>query len=321
MAKVQERIVHNSVMDHALSNELLSFSQYGFRPGSSTQEAILAATRDWHQTLECGGNVACVFLDLSKAFDSLPHSLILRSLSRIGVCGELFDWFANYLTGRSQWVALKGVSSASVMVISGVPQGSILGPLLFNLSLDPLTSLSISGSGVIRIYADDINYYKPIFSSADILSLQQDIDTISVWLGDSGLRLNARKTKSMVISRKRKPPTMEINLNGCPVEQVSSFKFLGVTVSSTLDWSLHIQCTCSRVKKILGVIYRSFGLADQVCISRLYKTLVRSVLEYCDCVWDPYQAKYINMLEGVQSLAAGLLPAVGVEVPQPSASF
>ncbi len=121
VAKVQERIVHNAVMDHALSNELLSFSQYVFRPGSSTQEAILAATRDWHQTLECGENVACVFLDLSKAFDSLPHSLILRSLSRVGVCGKLFDLFANYLTGRSQWVALKGVSSASVMVTSGVP--------------------------------------------------------------------------------------------------------------------------------------------------------------------------------------------------------
>ncbi len=82
----------------------------------------------------------------------------------------------------------------------------------------------------------------------------------------------------------------------------TSLKFLGVTVSSTLDWSLHIQCTCSRAK-ILGVIYRSFGLADQVCISRLYKTLVWLVLEYCDCVWDPYQTKYINMLEGVQSLA------------------
>ena len=258
VSKIQERVVHNVLWDHIH----LSFSQYCFRPGSSTQEAILAALRDWHHTLESGGSVVCVFLDLSKAFDSLPHSLVLKSLIRVGVGGGLLRWFVDYLDNRKQQVALKGSSSPCASVTSGVPQGSILGPLLFILAMDPVTSLSISNSGVIRVYADDINYYKPIMSSTDLLAVQNDVDTISVWVGDNGLRLNATKTKSLVISRKRAPPVPNISMDGTPIEQVSSFKLLGVTVSENLSWHNTYRRLAVTLRRFLASCIAVLGLQE-----------------------------------------------------------
>ena len=111
-----------------MEHHLLSDRQFGFLPGSSTLEAILTAVKDWHDILKGGGSIACVFLDLSKAFDSLPHDLIVNSLLRVGVCGILHSWFVSYLTNRKQRVVLDGFSSDTVKVTSGIPQGTILGP-------------------------------------------------------------------------------------------------------------------------------------------------------------------------------------------------
>ncbi len=125
-----ERQVHNAVMGHVLTNGLLSDRQFGFRPGCSTMEAILACTRDWLNAMENGGSVACVFFDLSKAFDTLGHSLILASLARVGICGPLLKWFANYLSDRSQKVVLKSTCYDLAAVTSGVPQGSNSWPIV-----------------------------------------------------------------------------------------------------------------------------------------------------------------------------------------------
>ncbi len=306
VSKLLERQVHNALMQHVLEHGHLSDLQYGFRPGSSTQEAVLAVTRDWHKVLEGNGSVVCVFFDLSKAFDSLPHSLILKSLVRVGVRGTLLQWFSNYLSDRRQFVALQGSSSSSAEVTSGVPQGSILGPLLFILAVDPLTSLSISNSSILRLYADDIAYYKPLFSTSDLLALQGDVDIISLWVDSHDLSINAKKTKLMVVSRKRSPPSPVIVLKGAPIERVSSFRYLGVVLSSDLSWSLHIQATCSKARRLLGFLYRNFTLADKRCLSYLYCILVRPVLEYSCCVWDPFQVKYSVMLERVQNFAGRL---------------
>lgn len=156
VSKILERIVHNALLSHLLHNDMLPANQFGFRPSSSTQEAILSMTRDWHNTLEEGDSVGCVFFDLSKAFDTLPHNYVLESLIRVGVMGSLFDWFVDYLKDRKQRVVLEGVSSPLQDVISGVPQGSILGPLLFIISVDPLTRLSVSNETRLGMFADDI---------------------------------------------------------------------------------------------------------------------------------------------------------------------
>ena len=121
VSKLLERFIHNALLEHVLEYGHLSPKQFGFCPGSSTQEAILAATHDWHEALERHNSVACVFFDLSKAFDSLPHSLVLASLAKVGVCGTLYSWFQSYLSGRQQQVVLNGVSSQPARVTSGVP--------------------------------------------------------------------------------------------------------------------------------------------------------------------------------------------------------
>ena len=143
-----------------------------------------------------------------------------------------------------------------------------------------------------------------VFSPADYLAMQSDVDLISEWIDSRGLRLNLVKTKFIVISQKRKPPTTQVSIFGSSIKQVFSIRYLGVTMSSDLSWSAHIQATCCSAKRLLGFLYRFFREASGQCLSYLYKALVRPRLEYCGSIWDPYQAKYIDQLEGVQSFAA-----------------
>lgn len=159
-SKVLERVVHNRLMSYILSNNILSSHQFGFRPGSSTQEALLYATNDWYGHLDHGHPVASVFFDLSKAFDKVLHNSLISTLTNIGLSGPLLAWFRSYLLNRSQKVVIDGCSSAVHAVTSGVRQGSILGPLLFSIYLNPLTNIPLSHGSTLILYADDI--YSPI---------------------------------------------------------------------------------------------------------------------------------------------------------------
>ena len=306
-SKLLERIIRNKLMNDLLSNSIISRQQFGFRPQSLTQEALLAATNDWDQYLDSNLSVGCVAFDLSKAFDSLPHPAILSNLSRVGIRGRLFDWFQNYLSNRQQKVVLDGHESSTAQVASGVPQGSILGPLLFTISMDPITSLSLSKDSNIILYADDILLYKPITSYNDAIALlQSDINMVTNWLSDCGLKLNPAKTKFMLISRKRFPPNLSVCIEGTPIIQGESLKYLGVTITSDLSWSTHINSTCTKARKQLSFLHRNFYQANHQSIAYLYKTPILRLLDYCCCMWDPHQSTYTAKLEKVQKFAAKL---------------
>ena len=202
-SKILERIVHQRLLHHLLSNSIISPRQFGFRPGSSTQEALLTATHDWQSNLDRGLSSAALFLDMSKAFDKVPHRSLLRSLTTVGVTGPLLKWFESYLSDHSQRVVLSGHTSSPAPVKSGVPQGSILGPLLFLVYVNSLASLKLSPGTSIILYADDILLYRSISSSSDNPTLQHDVDLVSSWIKSSGLAINPTKSTLLIISRMR----------------------------------------------------------------------------------------------------------------------
>ena len=247
-------------------------------------------------------SVCSVFLDLRKAFDSVLHRLLLEKLNTYALDSCILSWLHSYLAERKQHVVVGGDSSPDSPVLSGVPQGSVLGPLLFLIYIDDVSSLKLSENTVLNLYADDMLLYKQIKCSEDYQQLQLDIDKISSWVDSNHLSLNPAKCKTMVLSRKRNfsyPP--QFLLNKVPLEQVETFKYLGVLISSDLSWSKHVDSICAKGKKLIGLLYRRFS--SNVCSERLlemYKTLVRPHLEYAAPVWDPHLLKDINSVENVQ---------------------
>ena len=198
-----------------------------------------------------------------------------------------------------------GELSLDIPVLSGVPQGSVLGPLLFLVYIDDVSDILLSDGSALNLYADDMLLYKPVKSPEDFRHIQSDIDCISDWVSCNNLTLNPNKCKTMIISRKRNsvsPP--HLILNGTPLEQVNTFKYLGVLLSSELSWSAHIESICTKARKLIGLLYRRFyGNVNQQSMYSLYCTLVRPHLEYASSIWDPHLVKDIEKLENVQKFA------------------
>ena len=254
--------------------------------------------------MEAGGSNVVVFLDLAKAFDFIQHDRVLASLSLAGVSGHLLDWFTSSLSDRQQFVAVQGCSSLNTAVTSGIPQGSILGPLLFLLAFDGIFRLNMSAKASLVGYADDCTYSKAVHLDADLEDINSDLALINSWLKSQNLRLNHSKVKCMVISRRSSPPSPVLFVEGHRVELVSTFKLLGVLIDSTLSWRSHIETVCTRAKKLIGFLYRSFKLSGPSCLNHLYKALVLPVLDYSSSIWDPQHNCHITALERVQNFAA-----------------
>ncbi len=167
-SKILERLINVHVSKFITKHSLLSNILFGFRPRSSTQEALLKVTNTWHSMLAKHSQIAAVFLDVRKAFDSVPHNQLIKALHSFGIQGSLLNWFRDYLTSRSQQVVLDRKSSSTVPVTSGVPQGSILGPLMFNIFMNSISKLSLSRDCHLMLYANDILLFKPINTNTEL---------------------------------------------------------------------------------------------------------------------------------------------------------
>jgi hypothetical protein len=298
--KVMERAIFNTVFP--VIKKQLYHLQHGFVKGRSTTTQLLTVFHEISSVLDNAGQVDMIYLDFSKAFDSVSHKLLVHKLQSFGIHSDLLNWFSAYLSGREQRVVVEGIQSDWLPVISGVPQGSILGPLLFLLYINDMPSVAQHTS--LALFADDSKCYKKISHISDCVQLQNDIDALFEWSQKWDLKFHPSKCQIICVTRKRNVIEFDYKMNGVTLERINSIKDLGIDISSTLVWDDHVNRVVAKCNKKLGMIKRAIGFTAPPNVSKtLYAALIRSDLEYGSSVWSGTSKHNIEVLERVQRRA------------------
>ena len=297
--RIFEYILFDKILFHLSFNNLITPYQFGFLPGRSSSSQLLSCLHDWYKSLSDNKLTNVIYMDISKAFDSVSHLKLLKVLSSYGINTNILNWIQNFLSGRTQQVALGNELSSSLSVISGVPQGSVLGPLLFLIYINDLTaSTSNDFTGGISLFADDTKVY-----STNIIELQNSLHSISSWLNKFQLDLAPKKCFNLQIGKTRKENNNcnnTIFINNVKITTKQVIKDLGVFISYNLKWEYHINYIVKIASSYSYLIFKSFNTSNIWILIKLYKTYVRSKLEYNTVVWSPYLLKDINKIEKIQ---------------------
>ena len=296
-----EHIVASQITDHLTENNILFQNQHGFRSKLSCDTQLLEFIQDMHSNLHLGQQIDAVVMDFSKAFDKVAHNRLLYKLDFYGITGLTKRWVADFLDGRSQRVVVEGEASEPRSVTSGVPQGSVIGPLLFLIFINDIPD---GLSSQIRLFADDTIIYRPISSPDDTIALQEDITKLDKWSNDWQMEFHPHKCYVLHITRSRKPQITKYFLYKQELKAVPNTKYLGVTVSADLRWNTHISNIRNKAMASLRFLRRNLNISSVPIKTRAYFSYVRPQLEYASIVWDPFTQKNVNMLEMVQRRSA-----------------
>lgn len=268
--------------------------------------AVLDFVNDISNASERGKNTIGIFMDLSKAFDTIDHNILMNKLYHYGFRGVAFDWFRNYLSDRTQYVVYNSSSSTKISMSCGVPQGSILGPLLFILYMNDICNTSKVLNTIL--FADDTT----IFYSHENLSVlcdtvNNELDEVSNWFKANKLSLNAKKTNLMFLGTRHQTSTINSNctirLDGCILDRVHEAKFLGITIDENLTWKKHIENVSRTCSRNIGVLYKVNKFLPQSALYQLYCSLVQPYLNYGLLLWGNANKEYINKLFRIQKRA------------------
>jgi hypothetical protein len=304
--KIMESIVKEKLLEFLEDREVMSQVQHGFMKGRSCLTNLLESLEMWTKALDEGYGLDIVYLDFRKAFDSVPHKRLVEKLKMYGLKGKLLLWIEDFLRSRTMKVELRGVFSRLIEVLSGVPQGSVLGPLLFLLYVNELPEWIKNN---IRMFADDTKIWKTIESKQDCESLQKDLDTLQDWSDKWLLKFNTEKCKVMQVGHKLNTKYyMGRSGTRIELEIIEEEKDLGVFTRSDLKSSTQCLKSAAKARRIVGMIRRNFRRLDKEDFLLLYKTYVRPHLEYCVQSWSPHMVKDTEVLERVQKAATNLIP-------------
>ena len=299
IGKVMERIIHKHVHNFFLSTNFISPFQSGFSPGDSTTNQLLFLYNSFMRAVDEGKEVRVVFCDISKAFDRVWHRGLIQKLKGAGVAGDLLEWFSNYLKDRKQRVVIAGSNSGWLDITAGVPQGSILGPLLFLVYINDITS-NISSN--IRLFADDTSLYLIVdLPDTAATLLNDDLSRISEWANTWLVSFNAAKTKHLLISRKRHTPVHPpLFMNNVEITSVKEHKHLGILLSNDGAWQAHIESILSKAWRRVNILRKFKFILDRKSLEKLYFSFIRPILEYSDIVWDNCSLFQSDELEKLQ---------------------
>ena len=265
LSKILEKAVHNQLYFFLSDNKIITSKQFGFRPQLSTNTALTHFTDNVLLNMDSGRLTGAVFLDLSKAFDTVDHNLLLHKLKAVGLSEVTVNWFQSYLANRKQRTSVGDLDTLSVAppITVGVPQGSILGPLLFLIYVNNLPPCQLASE--IILYADDTVIY---YSSTDMLHLESklnsDLATIYNWFSSNLLTLNISKCNFVIFGNSRKLKLVNdvsLKVNSTAIDRSDSFKYLGVIINQTMSWSEHIDSISTKINQRIGMIKRIHLLA------------------------------------------------------------
>ena len=300
IAKVFERVVRSAIVKHLEDNDLLPKNQHGFISGRSTLSQLLQQVEQMIRAWEEGKSTDTIYLDFAKAFDKVDHNILCHKIKRLGITGKVGVWIREFLVGRSQQVSANGALSSPSPVISGVPQGTVLGPILFILMIEDLDSDLIHS--IASKYADDTRVTARVSNQDEAESFQAELDDkIYPWGPANNMSLNGDKFEHLHIGNNLHQirPTYTDPV-GNTIEEKEHIKDLGVTVSNDLTWTKHIKETVSKARIMSGWALRTFTTRHQDPMITIWNVQVRPILDYCSPLWSPCPNNYknIDLLEG-----------------------
>ena len=310
--KIFERVLRKKLMDYFENNSLFNSNQHGFRNSRSCVTQMLSHTYDILSGLVEGNEVDSIYIDYAKAFDKVDHGVLLLKLKQYGVNGKYIDWIKNFLSNRTQRVYVNGNFSSSASVLSGVPQGSVLGPLLFIIYLNDLPN--VIRDAKVQTFADDTKIVSKICSTDDVNALQKNLDAVTKWSLLNNMKPN--KDKFELVCHKSKTENKNLQVLK-PLPFFNSFNYyqasdnitiypslfvkdLSIFVDPHLNWKMHIDKISKKCKQISAWILSVFYTRDRCTMITLFNSLVRSRLEYCCEVWNPHRIQDIAKIEQIQ---------------------
>jgi hypothetical protein len=297
-------------MKYFAENKLFSSKQFGFITGRSTVLQLLTLVDDWAKCLETGSQIDIVYTDFEKAFDKVPHQRLLSKLTSYGIHNSIVKWIESFLCFRKLQVRVNGKLSDWMDVHSGIPQGSVLGPLLFVIYINDLPEMC-DKEGNLFLFADDAKVYKYVQDNYDTTILQKCCQELYNWSEKWLMKLNIDKCKIMTVTRSKKIIEYKYGFatNGgfVELERVDNMKDLGVIFDSDLSFKNHIYEKINKAYQMIGIINRNFRDLHKETFLLLYKSIVRSHIEYANSVWNPYKKSLIEDIEKVQKRATKMV--------------
>ena len=300
--KILEKIVSAQLESYLNENNILTANQFGYRRGVSTENAVQKLLSHVYEAFDKGEFVLNIFLDLSKAFDVVNRRYLLYKLKRYGVNENELSWFTSYLDDRHQFTCINGNSSTVLSVQRGVPQGSILGPLLFIVYINDICNSSDYFKFIM--YADDTSLLVSSNNIVEMLSHSNvELRNVMNWFASNELIVNQGKTKFMIFTRKKQLPATipEICVANSPIERIYSYKFLGVTLDVSLKFKQHVSEIARKISKFVPIIYRIRSFLNRKLLLQIYSGLIYPNLIYCITAWGSTNESVIKILQVAQN--------------------
>lgn len=304
-SKIYEKLVYNRLSQYLTQFNILSATQYGFRSKHSTSMALLDFYDKISKAVDDKKYAVGVFIDLKKAFDTIDHDILLKKMYHYGIRGVSLNWFKSYLTNRFQFVHLNDVCSDYKQITCGVPQGSVLGPLLFLLYINDITNCSDILHFIL--FADDTNLLHSDCSLDNLISVvNSELDKLSCWFKANKLSLNLEKTNFIMFGNKYVDISKcidHVKIDGCNIVQVKSVKFLGIFLDEKLNWQAHISKVSSAISRNIGIIYKARDKLPVDALLTLYNCMILPHLSYCCIVWGNTYQNNLDCLVKLQKKA------------------